>query len=75
MSKRCFSRRELLRQMAGSVAGLPLARRRVFSLPLESQGTGVALAPGTSEIPLSKEDDQFLEELERAIFEFFWEER
>ncbi len=74
MSNRYLLRRELLRQMAGLAAGLPLACRQGLSLPPESQGTGVATASATGDIPLSKDDDQFLEELERAIFEFFWEE-
>ena len=74
MSNRQFSRRELLRQMAGLAAAWPSGSRRVLSLPAESQGTGIASAQAEGEIPLSKDDDQFLEELERANFQFFWEQ-
>jgi len=74
------SRRELLRQMASVSLGLPLAQwmalpqlaqvsmqRRTESHP----GEPAALSLPTA---LSPEDDQFLDDLERSNFLFFWEQ-
>jgi hypothetical protein len=55
-------------------AGWPLGRQRPVAPVTESPGAGLASAPGEREILLSKDDDQFLEELERATFAFFWEQ-
>ena len=74
----CTSRRRLLRQIAGVSLALPLApwealpgwaqvrarqddRRRKESAPLPPSA-------------LSPEDDQFLDDLERSSFLFFWEQ-
>jgi hypothetical protein len=77
------SRRKLLRQMAGVSLGLPLA----YALPLLGQTPGdqkasqqppsqphktPALPPTPS--ALSPQDDQLLDEIERASFLFFWEQ-
>jgi hypothetical protein len=74
MANRQISRRELLKHMTGLAAGWPLGRQGVAAFLAESQGTGVASAQAEGEITLSKDDDQFLEELERANFQFFWEQ-
>jgi hypothetical protein len=57
-----FSRRALLLQLA-AVASLPGA-----------QTQPVTVSPEFSAANLSNEDDQFLEELEKAEFQFFWEQ-
>src|SRR6185437_10785409 len=77
------SRRSLLRQMAGVSLGLPLAH----ALPLLGQASGQrdanqqqssqphktpALPPTPS--ALSPQDDQLLDEIERASFLYFWEQ-
>jgi hypothetical protein len=75
-----FSRRKLLRQMAGISLGLPLARAGALPLfqqqdqqpPGAAPHTSPALAPEPTS--LSPKDDQFLEELEHASFLFFWEQ-
>src|SRR5665213_1711257 len=77
------SRRSLLRQMAGVSLGLPLAH----ALPLLGQAPGgqkVSQQPPsqphkTPALPpmpsaLSPQDDQLLDEIERASFLFFWEQ-
>jgi hypothetical protein len=73
------SRRRLLREMAGVSLGLPLARWG--ALPLWAQAAarqgdrrrGKA-APQPAPTAFSPEDDQFLDELERSSFLFFWEQ-
>ena len=68
------SRRQLLRQMAGLSAGLPLAGSKALGLlAMDSQGAThkAALPPPAA---LSPEDDQMLDEIERTSFLFFWEQ-
>ena len=57
-----FSRRTLLRQLVGTacLAGYSRADQPGDSSPSSAQ--------------FSPEDDQFLEELEKANFQFFWEQ-
>jgi len=67
-----ISRRELLRQALAAGVSLPFAKA------LWSQGLPQAPAgqiPQPAEFTLSPEDDQFLDELERASFQFFWEQQ
>ena len=71
------SRREILRQIAGTSLSLPFARM----LPLLGQANpqpGKAASPASPASPvnpaLSPEDDQFLHEVESASFLFFWEQ-
>jgi hypothetical protein len=74
------SRRKLLRQMAGLTLGLPLVQHG--GLPLFAQATKVpptagphaAPAPPPTPSALSPQDDQLLDEVERASFLFFWEQ-
>jgi hypothetical protein len=66
--KHCRSRRQLLRQMAGISLGLPLT----------PWGTLQALAqtplPADKAATFTAEEEQFLDDLERANFLFFWEQ-
>jgi len=63
-------RREFMRQVLGAAGCLPLAG---LSLSLaDTQRTHVP--PSAQPAPLSKEDDQFLDELEKATFQYFWEQ-
>src|ERR1700733_14987944 len=71
--KHCRSRRQLLRQMAGASLGLPLASA------LSSWSGFQALAetkptPADKAATFSAEEEQFLDDLERANFLFFWEQ-
>src|SRR5260370_11904841 len=61
----------MLQQVLGMGVTLPLPR---FLLsPLQASALPVSTASPVMPT-LSQEDDQFLEELERAIFLFFWEQ-
>jgi hypothetical protein len=72
------SRRRLLREMAGVSLGLPLARWG--ALPVWAQATARRVdrrreaAPQPAPSAFSPEDDQFLDDLERSSFLFFWEQ-
>jgi hypothetical protein len=74
MLNRDFSRRELFRRMAAGAAGWPLCG--VLALGAERRAAGAASVQSTGEgqAQLSPEDDQFLEEMEKAQFQFFWEQ-
>src|SRR5260370_23096960 len=72
------SRRRLLRQMAGVSLALPLARN---AFPAWAQVAARQVdrrrreaAPEPPPVALSPEDDQFLDDLERSSFLFFWEQ-
>ncbi len=67
-----LSRREILRQVLGTGLCLPFAEL----LPaLDTQEQAIVIADGAGETPaLSAEDDQFLNEVEKASFLFFWEQ-
>jgi len=65
------SRRKLLSGFLSRVAAIPA----VVSLPLFGQATQpVRVSPEFSVANLSQEDDQLLEEMEKANFQFFWEQ-
>jgi hypothetical protein len=72
------SRRRLLRQMAGISLGLPLSQWK--ALPLSAQVAARLHADKLrrEQIPaptaLSHDDEQFLDDLERRNFLFFWEQ-
>jgi hypothetical protein len=77
--ERMYSRRSLLRDLAGMSIGLPLAG--AGTLPMLAQASAqLKVQPHTSPAPLpaptslSPQDDQFLDALERANFLFFWEQ-
>jgi hypothetical protein len=65
-----YSRRTFAREILGLLGWLPLARI-ALSLP-NSQGSGSARTRNTGSI--SSEDDRFLDDLERATFQYFWEQ-
>src|SRR3954469_13146675 len=66
------SRREILRQMAGTGLCVPFARI-LPALALEQQTQNPA-GNGPTAAGLSPEDDQFLNDVENASFLFFWEQ-
>jgi hypothetical protein len=69
-----LSRRELLRQMARMGVGLPLARWGIlpsFATRGEQDSHPALPAPQSS---LSGDDDQLLEDIEKASFLYFWEQ-
>ena len=74
MANRRFSRRQSLRRIACLGPGLVLAGRELFSLQAGLGGAGAVPAQAEGETALSREDDQFLDELEKAEFQFFWEQ-
>ncbi len=74
--RRRLSRREVLRQLAvASACGVPLLK----GLPLvRARAAAQQVVPLAAELPppsyLTPRDDAFLEELEKAIFQFFWDQ-
>jgi hypothetical protein len=72
------SRRQLLRQMAGVSLALPCAPWKALPVWAQvAQHAGMRQkesAPLPAPTALSPEDDQFLDELERSSFLFFWEQ-
>ena len=78
--RKAGSRRRVLRQLSTLTLSRPLARVAAL-IPLTDSGaqnagkeqhTSPALAPRPTAI--SQQDDQLLDDLERAIFLFFWEQ-
>jgi hypothetical protein len=73
------SRRRLLRQMAGVSLALPFGQWKTLpvwaQVPAQKAGRRVR-EPAAHPAPtaLSPEDDQFLDDLERSSFLFFWEQ-
>ncbi len=75
MRPRRLSRRELLQDLAAlSACGVPIAG----GLSLQHSVASRQATPLASQLPaptyLSPRDDSFLEELEKAIFQFFWDQ-
>ena len=72
------SRRELLRRMASASLGMPLCSWKALSLlaqtPQQHRPESENREPAAPPTGLSPEDDQFLDDLERSIFLFFWEQ-
>src|SRR5580658_8007648 len=74
MSRRKFSRRRLLKDLASVSVCLPLASSASFPLvPALHAATDSPVAPRTR-TDLSESEDAFLEDLERANFLYFWEQ-
>jgi len=81
---RGLSRRELLREFAGTAACVPAlvgnlsllsqTQARKNSPPPPAPETAIELSPLPPASYLSPGDDTFLEQLENAIFQFFWEQ-
>ena len=65
-----LSRREVLRRVLGVGLCLPLARSRIMPL-LMAQEQHLGPAPPPAPTSLSPEDDQFLEEVEKANVLYF----
>src|SRR6201993_1982841 len=72
------SRRELLRRMASASLGMPLCSWKALSLlaqtPQQHRPESENREPAAPPTGLSPEDDQFLDDLERSNFLFFWEQ-
>lgn len=73
------SRRRLLRQMAGVSLALPFAQWKALPVLAQIHAPQAARrhkesAPLPTPSALSPEDDQFLDDLERSSFLFFWEQ-
>jgi|HubBroStandDraft_6_1064221.scaffolds.fasta_scaffold17663_4 hypothetical protein len=73
------SRRQVLRQMAGASLGLPFAPWKALPSWVQVQAQRADRrhkepAPLPAPTALSPGDDQFLDELERSSFLFFWEQ-
>ena len=74
-SRKSFSRRDLLSGISGVWLGAGvegLGMLRLLSEP--KQQPKISSVPFSPRPPLTPEDDLFLEELERAAVNFFWEE-
>src|SRR5580658_2533170 len=69
---RRFSRRELLRKIACAGVGVPVLGLSALSdlQAWNQQAASTAAAPSGKNF--SESDDELLEELERAIFRYFW---
>jgi len=68
-----FSRRDMLRQMGSIGLWRVFDRREIFSLLAATQEhTDQATAPPQN--GLSPDDEQFLDELEKRNFQFFWDQ-
>ena len=73
------SRRRLLRQMAGVSLGLPLARWSGLPVWAQAAAQKQADRPSRGSAPAAPaafppDEEQLLDELERAIFLYFWEQ-
>jgi hypothetical protein len=64
------SRRDFVRQILAMGSALPFAR---FAFTQSTQARGVA-ATAAGPDSISPEDDQFLNELEKSNFQYFWEQ-
>jgi len=68
------SRRQLLKQVAGMGILMPFARTGILPFLSAAEEPHKQAAPAPAQTSLSPEDDQFLEELEKANFLYFWEQ-
>ncbi len=67
-----ISRRELLKKIASAGACVPLAHLSALSEPPALQKQTIPSAVPPTNMPFSTADDAFLEELEKANFQYFW---
>ena len=68
-----FSRRDLLRKLAGVSLCVPLSRV-LLALPARADQQHMQPAPPPAPTTLSPEDDEFLDEMERLNSCYFWEQ-
>src|ERR1700684_2581997 len=68
-----LSRRKLLFQVGGVGLLGVLGRRRLFSLASETQSPQASQPSAVSPV-LSQEDDDFLQEMEKRNFQYFWDQ-
>ena len=68
------SRRQLLRQMAGVSMALPLAQWRALTALAQPPKADKQHSEPRPSAAFSPEDEQFLDDLERSNFLFFWEQ-
>jgi hypothetical protein len=74
LGARCLSRRDLLLAISGfGVCGV-LDRPKIFSLLAAAQEKQGGSQPSPDTSVLSADDEQFLDELEKRNFQFFWEQ-
>lgn len=66
------SRRDFTKRMLGLLGYIPLGDLALFALSEKSKRTAGAHPPSQSMV--SSEDDEFLNDLEKAAFQFFWEQ-
>lgn len=72
-----WTRRGLLRRMPGAALAAALSPRRIPGAGSRASSNGNSQAPAAPSpggAALSPEDSQFLEEMEKANFQFFWEQ-
>ena len=67
-----LSRREMLARMGRTMLAFPLLNMAWMNMALISMSCGGSKTSSTGPPPLT--DDQFLDEIERAIFLYFWEQ-
>ena len=67
-----MSRRELLKRIASAGACAPFAHLSALSEPPASQKQTTPSPVAPTNTPFSNADDAFLEELEKANFQYFW---
>jgi hypothetical protein len=67
-------RRKLLGHMLGLSIGLPLCGRKILQFLTAAQQQPTERPLAFTPAPLSKDDHEFLLELERADFRYFWEQ-
>jgi hypothetical protein len=70
-----LSRRQLMRQVLGAGVCLPLARSLFAQAASSLQNLRDEKDLPAGQFSLSPEDDQFLNDLESASFQFFWEQQ
>ncbi|HEX6905768.1 MAG TPA: glucoamylase family protein, partial [Terriglobales bacterium] len=76
-NRRKLTRRDWLRSTASFGLCLPLARRGILPLLIDAQQAGASppcFAPPPAPTRLSRDDNQFLDEVVNAAFCFFWEQ-
>jgi hypothetical protein len=67
-----LSRRQVFRQLLGASVCWPFTEI-LTTLPVESQTVAKPATPGAMPV-LTPEDDRFLDDLEQANFQYFWEQ-